>query len=39
MQHENVMHAKRLFAEHVMPRLREVNPDAGSEVEVEAAVG
>ncbi len=30
-QHANVMNSKRLFAEHVMPRLRGVNPDAGSE--------
>jgi alkanesulfonate monooxygenase SsuD/methylene tetrahydromethanopterin reductase-like flavin-dependent oxidoreductase (luciferase family) len=32
MKHENVMNAKRLFAKHVMPRLRGVNPDAGSEL-------
>ncbi len=30
-RHEDVMNSKRLFAEHVMPRLREVNPDSGSE--------
>jgi alkanesulfonate monooxygenase SsuD/methylene tetrahydromethanopterin reductase-like flavin-dependent oxidoreductase (luciferase family) len=32
MKHEHVMNAKRLFAEHVMPRLREVNTDGGSDL-------
>jgi alkanesulfonate monooxygenase SsuD/methylene tetrahydromethanopterin reductase-like flavin-dependent oxidoreductase (luciferase family) len=31
-RHENVMKSKRLFAQQVMPRLREMNPDSGSEV-------
>lgn len=31
-RHEDVMNSKRLFAEHVMPRLRGVNVDSGSEV-------
>ena len=37
MKHEHVMKAKRLFAEEVMPRLRHLNPDAGSELEPTAA--
>ena len=37
MKHEHVMKAKRLFAEQVMPRLRDVNPDAGSEVAAAAS--
>lgn len=36
-KHEHVMNSKRLFAEHVMPRLRGVNPDSGSEVGAAAA--
>ncbi len=31
-RHVNVMKSKRLFAQEVMPRLREMNPDSGSEV-------
>lgn len=30
--HQHVMNSKRLFAEHVMPKLRALNPDAGSEL-------
>jgi hypothetical protein len=27
MKHEHVMNAKRLFAAHVMPKLKAVNPE------------
>ena len=39
MKHEHVMNAKRLFAAEVMPRLRGLNQDSGSEVEKLATAG
>jgi alkanesulfonate monooxygenase SsuD/methylene tetrahydromethanopterin reductase-like flavin-dependent oxidoreductase (luciferase family) len=37
--HDNVMRSKRLFAEHVMPRLRHINADSPTGEKVEQAAG
>jgi hypothetical protein len=33
------MNSKRLFAQHVMPRLRGLNPDSGTETRAAATAG
>ena len=31
IKHENVMKSKKLFAEHVMPKLKDINTSSGTQ--------